>query len=46
MYTFLRLMFANPDVTAVPMANRKKFLSALQKMDKKGVTDLDTILDS
>lgn len=45
-YTFLRLMFANPDVTAVPIALRKKFLSAVQRMDKKSIADLDDILDS
>jgi len=39
-------MFSNPDVTAVPIALRKKFLSAVQRMDKKSIAELDEILDS
>ena len=39
-------MFSNPDVKEVPVALRKKFLAAIQRMDKKSITELDEILDA
>ena len=42
-YTFLRLMFANPGL-AKDM--KIKFLKSLQKLDKNSIKELDNILDS
>jgi hypothetical protein len=42
-YTFMKLLFANPDVDT---ETKMRFLRGLQKLDKKGIEDLDEILDS
>lgn len=42
-YTFLKLLFANPNVDT---DKKMRFLRALQKLDAQGIKDLDEILDS
>ena len=41
-YTFLKLLFANPEIET---NTKMRFLRGLQKLDKKGIEDLDEILD-
>lgn len=42
-YTFMRLLFANPNITT---EKKVKFMRGLQRLDEQGIKDLDDILDS
>ena len=41
-YTFMKLLFANPNVDT---DKKMRFMRGLQKLDAKGIKDLDEILD-
>jgi len=42
LYTFMRLLFANPDVER---GLKVRFLRGMQRLDEAGIKDLDDILD-